>query len=110
MRKLGLALVIAFAFSPLAALADELIELKSGQSIRGEVLKEKPDAIYVDIGVAVVTVPRDQIAERSSATAAKPAGKLSGNGHSGAEPSGNGTLFSTADLQPAAIKDLVERF
>ena len=108
MRKI--AIIIGLALGPIAVRADEVIELKTGQMIRGEVLKEKPDAIYVDIGVTVVSVPRDQIAQRSAPENVKLPGKASGNGpsSSGAAP-GNG-LFQTADLQPAAIKDLVERF
>jgi serine protease Do len=89
------------------AYGDELIELKTGQIIRGEVLKEKPDAIYVDIGVTVVTVPRDQIAQRTTGdklddkTKAAPAARSAGSADS---------LFRTGNLQTGAIKDLVERF
>jgi serine protease Do len=110
MRSIGLIVGLVLSVAPRLVRADELIELKTGQMIRGEVLKEKPDAIYVDIGVTVVAVPRDQIAQRSAADKSKPPGKTSSNGLGTATGSAEGGLFQTADLQPGAIKDLVERF
>ena len=39
------------------------IRLKNGSEIRGEVLKERPDAVIIDLGFDLVTVPRTDIAE-----------------------------------------------
>ena len=54
------------------------IRLKNGSEIRGEVLKERPDAVIIDLGFDLVTVPRTDIAEiRNPAVpgAVKPAPK-----------------------------------
>ena len=53
------------AFLPLAlsAAAPLTIKLKGGAQITGEVLKEKPDAVLVDLGFNVITVPRADITE-----------------------------------------------
>jgi serine protease Do len=53
------------AFLPLAlsATPPSTIKLKGGAQITGEVLKEKPDAVLVDLGFNVITVPRADITE-----------------------------------------------
>ena len=43
--------------------ADELL-LSGGALIRGTILKETSDALHVDLGFTVLTVPRSQILER----------------------------------------------
>src|SRR4051794_10430184 len=47
-----------------AARAD-IIELQTGQKIEGEVLKERPEELVVDIGVDVVRIPLAQIKHRT---------------------------------------------
>ncbi|MEK6234505.1 MAG: trypsin-like peptidase domain-containing protein [Planctomycetales bacterium] len=49
--------------------AGEVIELKSGYSIEGEVIAERSTEIIVDIGVDILRIPLDQIARRTSADA-----------------------------------------
>ncbi|MCA9085831.1 MAG: trypsin-like peptidase domain-containing protein [Planctomycetaceae bacterium] len=44
----------------------DVIVLKSGQKIEGQVLKSQPDAVFVDVGVDVIRIPLDRIAERTS--------------------------------------------
>lgn len=104
MKHFSLCAAALFACG-VAVSADDVIELKTGQVLRGEVLKEKPDTIYVDIGVTVVAVPREQIAQR---TAVAKGAKLPDDRAVTASPTD--ALFSTAQLEPRAIKDLVERF
>jgi len=43
---------------------NEILELKSGHRLEGEVLRERDNALWVDIGVDIVRVPLDQIARR----------------------------------------------
>ena len=39
--------------------------LKDGQRITGEVVAEKPNALYVDLGYDILRIPRDQILRRA---------------------------------------------
>src|SRR5690606_9634453 len=50
------------------------VVLKGGQQITGDVLAEKPDALFIDVGYDVIRVPIDQIVRRGSPeTTAAPA-------------------------------------
>jgi serine protease Do len=42
----------------------EVIVLKDGHEVIGEVVSEKPSAIYVDLGFDLLRIPRDQVADR----------------------------------------------
>ena len=41
----------------------DTIVLKQGQSLTGEILAEKDTMLYVDIGVTVLTIPKEKILE-----------------------------------------------
>lgn len=53
-----------------AAMADVIV-LKSGQRVEGEVLKVQKDTLFVDVGVDVIRIPVDQIQERKGAESAQ---------------------------------------
>jgi len=61
--------------APSAAGPDEgqvqIITLKNGNFVSGEVLKEKSDSILVDLGYTILDIPRDEIAKRAPRTAGK---------------------------------------
>ena len=86
----------------------EVITLKDGHQVTGEVVAEKPGALYVDLGFDVVKVPRDQVVSRTragvagSATPAAP-----GAGAYEADASG---FFTSRPLKSAPVKDLVREF
>lgn len=44
----------------LTAMAD-VVELKGGQKLIGDIVAEKHGRLYVDIGVTVVAVPKDDV-------------------------------------------------
>lgn len=48
--------------------AVEVIELKSGYRVEGDVLKEQGETLYVDLGFEVLRIPVGQIRSRQSAT------------------------------------------
>lgn len=81
-----------------SATADTIV-LKSGQKIIGQVLKVQPDSLLVDIGVDVVRVPVDRIAERIED---KPSEK--------AEETVDSGLLRMAKLPTRTVKELVSRF
>jgi serine protease Do len=77
--------ITAFILTGILALAIQAAEkttliLKNGNSITGEVLREKPDAYVMDMGFTIITVPSDSVAKRVDADAngaiKKPAAKV----------------------------------
>ena len=100
LRRLSL-LAVFFAHllgrSPLSA---EIVELKTGHKIEGDVLKQQADILFIDIGIDVLRVPLNQIKARIA-------------------PNESGTqtalvqkhqLYRTAQLPRRSIKELTEKF
>jgi serine protease Do len=86
----------------------DVVELKDGHQVVGEVVHEKSNAIYVDLGFDVIRIPRDQIISRKKpgqavavAIAAAPAVSLD------ADPTG---FFKTSLLKPQPVKELVHKY
>lgn len=77
----------------------DVIVMKSGQRIEGEVLKVQKDTLFVDVGVDVVRIPVDQIQERITAEPAKPEAAKSEAG-----------IFMSGDLPERTVKELVSKF
>jgi serine protease Do len=91
---------------PLAVSA-EVIELKDGHQVVGEVVAEKPTALFVDLGFDILRIPRDQIVRRSAeGEAARPSG-AAGRSENDQDPSG---FFDTTDLKSKPVKELVQRY
>lgn len=107
-RRIGTcAALLALTAGTGEALGDgfETIVLKDGQRVVGDVVAEKPEALYVDLGYDILKVPRESIARRakgeeaSGEVVAKP-------GTTVADPSG---FFATGSLRPAPVKELVAK-
>ena len=77
----------------------DIIVMKSGQRIEGEVLKVQKDTVFVDVGVDVIRVPVSQIQERISQEPAKDETKTSDSG-----------IFMSADLPERTVKELVSKY
>lgn len=92
------ALLSAASPSRTPAVADVIV-LKSGQKIEGQVLKSQSDALFVDVGVDVIRIPTDSIAERTETDAPEPAAVNAST-----------DVFRTADLPERTVKELVSRF
>lgn len=93
------ALLFAGLWTP-PQLGADVVELKSGQRIQGDVLKETDGAVYIDVGVDVVRVPLERIHSRE-----KSAGdKLQPQAVSEED------IYRTARLPVRSIKELVETF
>ena len=79
-----------------------IINLRGGQMIRGEVLKERDDSIVVDVGVDVIVVSKAEITSRG------PEEKSAKSGSTSAKSFGQSAhLYATADLPVSPIKELV---
>lgn len=92
--------------------ADRIV-LKEGQTITGDILSEKKDQIYIDIGITVLAVPKDKILEYeySAALAVEDVdvGQISGSSKEPASPEEtDNKLYKTANLGRTTIEKCVE--
>jgi serine protease Do len=85
----------------------ETVTLKDGQRVMGEVVAEKPNALYVDLGFDILRIPRDQVARRTKATEA---GSVANpTSREGTELDASG-FFTTGVLKPSAVEELVGKY
>lgn len=81
----------------------EEIQLKSGQRLSGDILKETTEELFLDVGVDVIRVPVDRIASRQAAS-----GDEALDGEEAAVR--NEDVYSTASLPVRSIRELAETF
>ena len=96
---LPLVLIALLAIGQLVARAD-VFELKTGNKIEGDVLKQQGDVLFVDIGIEVIKIPLSQIKTRT-------ASKESANVPVEVQKH---KLYRTAELPRRSVKDLTEKF
>ncbi len=84
----------------------ETVILKDGQRITGEVVAEKSNALYVDLGYDLLRVPRDQVLRRAKVGEAE-AGQ---RGPARAIETDSSGFYTTGVLKPAGVKDLVGKY
>ncbi|UCC99505.1 MAG: trypsin-like peptidase domain-containing protein [Phycisphaerales bacterium] len=97
------------------ARADRIV-LKEGQTITGEIILEKQAQLYVDVGITVLTIPKDKILEYRYGDAPEAphvdANDPSGTdvGTAGVQPGENasGRLYKTAQLKKTTIEKCVD--
>lgn len=89
------------------------IVLKEGQIITGKILVEKQTQLYVDIGITVLTIPKDKILEYSYGDTAEAQGANVNETHVEAElqPADNtpDRLYKTANLKKTTIEKSVDK-
>lgn len=102
--KLPLSLVLLglLLSVPLGA---ETIQLKSGQKVQGEVLKETESEVYVDIGIDVVRIPVERILHRDAGD-----GTESATTKAGSDDAQTDDVFRTANLPFKSVKELAEEY
>jgi serine protease Do len=84
----------------------ETVILKDGQRIVGEVVAEKPNALYVDLGFDLLRIPRDQVLRRAKIDEPEAGHRAPARG-ADLDTSG---LYTTGVLKPAGVKDLVTKY
>ncbi len=84
----------------------ETVILKDGQKVTGEVVAEKSNALYIDLGYDLLRVPRDQVLRRTKIdeTDSGPRGPVRT-----LETDSSG-FYTTGMLKPAGVKDLVGKY
>ena len=96
----SLALIVLMCALPSATNSRaDIIVMKSGQRVEGEVLKVQKDTVFVDVGVDVIRIPVAQIQERISQEPVKEVAKTTDSG-----------VFMAADLPERTVKELVTKF
>lgn len=103
----GLVAIVGMAGASARAGDPEVIELKDGHKVQGEVVAEKPGAIFVDLGFDIIRIPKEQIADRhkpgAPSQAAAPAVASAGD----EDPKG---FYKVGGLKPRPVKELVSQF
>jgi serine protease Do len=86
--------------------APEQIGLRDGHQVTGEVVAEKANALYVDLGFDILRIPRDQVVNRGKpGEGGAPA--LPAPRGSDADPTG---FWSSGPLKAAPVKELVHQY
>jgi serine protease Do len=94
------------AFSTLEAAEFEVVILKDGQRVTGEVVADKPNALYIDLGYDILRIPRDQVLRRAKVDEAASGSKAPARG---TELDASG-FYTTGVLKPLPVKELVGKF
>ncbi len=99
---------LALTVGPVTWAADgpEVIELRDGHQVVGEVLVEKSDALFIDLGYDILKIPRTEVLDRHEPRVDQPEGK-------GSEGSSEGTgdgFFTTKHLPLRPVKELVQSY
>ena len=84
----------------------ETVMLKDGQRVVGEIVAERPTAIYVDLGYDILRIPKDQVLRRTKGVEAA-AGPRSAARTIEEDSSG---FYSSGVLKPLPVKELVNKF
>ena len=86
--------------------ADRIV-LKQGQTLTGDILAEKETQLFVDIGVTVLTIPKEKILQYEYSKTIEPAVPDS-IGFEGIDIPDTDKLYKTADLKKTTIEKCVE--
>lgn len=98
MQKALLVLLLGLLIVPASG---DVLHLGNGRKIEGEVLKETPESLFVDVGFAVIAVPRKEILRRE---------KVAEEGDvAETVTESKDALFRTADRKEMSVKDNVAR-
>ncbi len=102
-------LVLLYSFA--ICRADRIV-LKEGQIITGKIILEKQTQLYIDIGITVLTIPKDKILEYKygEATEAEDADANDVDSEAALQPVDNAPdrLYKTANLKKTTIEKSVD--
>ena len=124
MKSYGIAILIFLAvfilcgFCQIANVLADTIVLKEGQRLTGEILAEKETLLYVDIGVDVLTIPKEKILEYEYGpgkselrTADVDVNDLATEPNESESATGEaGRLYHTGNLKKTTIEKCVDQF
>ena len=93
-------------WSALYAADFEVVILKDGQRVTGEVVADKPNALYVDLGYDILRIPRDQVLRRAKIDESSAGSK----GPARATDLDTSGFYTAGLLKPSSVKELVGKF
>ena len=108
MMALGMMVALRWASTPCVAADQEVLVLKDGQRVTGQVVAEKPTTYFVDLGFDVIKIPKDQVIERRKAT--DPPKDLPRPSDTVLIDSDPSNFYRSADLKPKQVNELVKEF
>jgi len=92
----------------------DVVVLKGGQKLVGDIVAERHEHIYVDVGVTVIAVPKEDVleyhydkAEEVNDLAVKPQEETRESGNQDIRKSATGRLYHTGKLQKRTIEQCV---
>ncbi|KAB2664925.1 MAG: trypsin-like serine protease [Verrucomicrobia bacterium] len=99
--------VLLAALAAAVAGRAETLQLKDGAAVTGKILAEKKDLVVVDLGFAVVSVPRGEIVRMGRDAASEPRNK---SGRTPVVQEAKGGLYATATTPPPEkmVRELVQ--
>ena len=92
-----IACVFIFAVSVAVSARGDTVVLKTGQKLIGDIIAEKQDKLYIDVGVTVLAVSKQDILEFNKDEPNNPAPQESENTEKPLTKSSTGRLYYTAD-------------
>lgn len=102
-RRMVVGAAVALLVAVTVAAAEEkIIRLVGGQTLTGEILREYPDRVVVDLGYDAITIPRVQIRSIDAPEVERLGGPEA--------VVSTENLYSTADLPVRTVREQVERF
>ncbi len=104
-RWLVMMIMVLGPIAPRARADSETITLRDGQKVVGEVVADRATAVYVDLGYDLLRIPKDQIKKR-----VKGLDTATGAPSSRAPEIESSRFYSTGNLKPTGVNDLVRRF
>jgi len=89
--------------------ADRIV-LKEGQIITGKIILEKQTQLYIDIGISVLTIPKDKILEYKYGDTIEDKGSDANDAGAASQPVENTSnrLYKTANLKKTTIEKSVD--
>jgi serine protease Do len=101
MRMAPLLLLVLLLGLLVVPASGDVLHLGNGRRIEGEVLKETPESLFVDVGFTVLAVPRKEVLRREKSKAEGAPVKATATSKS--------DLYTTATRKEMSVKDNVER-
>ncbi len=89
--------VFIFAASIVVSARGDTVVLKTGQKLIGDIIAEKQDKLYIDVGVTVLAVPKQDILEFNKDEPNNPAPQESENTEKPSAKPSAGRLYYTGD-------------
>jgi serine protease Do len=105
MRQVLLSLVlVALSAAPGSAVTPASVRLKNGAEVKGELLKERADALVLDLGFTILTIPRNEVAEIKQDDQAKEAKPANANRQRSED-----IFYTEVDRSAMAVEENVKR-